>query len=120
LLGESLYDYWSEMVTERLNVMAREANAKYILNLASQEYFGVVDVNNLAVPLINVEFKTQTPTGLRIIAIHAKRARGYMARFVLDNEIDNPERLKEFKENGYVFDPLLSSAGNLVFVSGRV
>lgn len=116
ILGENLYDYWQKEITKQLNVMANDTGAEYILNLASKEYSSVLDMKKLAVPLINVEFKNKGPKGLRTIAIHAKRARGRMARFVLDNEIKNPEKIKDFSENRYMFDAGLSTVDNFVFV----
>ena len=117
LLGESLYDFWRDDVTEQLNEMVAEAGASYILNVASKEYWSVLDMDKLSVPMINVDFKNQTEKGLKIIAIHAKRARGRMARFVLDNEIDSLGELKKFTGNGYAFRGDLSTAENLVFVA---
>lgn len=116
LLGETLYDFWKESVLEKMNQIIHESGAKYLLNMASKEYFSVIDRDQVSVPIIDIEFKTQGPKGLRTIAIHAKRARGAMAGYVLENQLTESHELIKFSFDGYHYSDTLSSETILVFL----
>jgi cytoplasmic iron level regulating protein YaaA (DUF328/UPF0246 family) len=83
--------------------------------LASQEYFGAVDAKKLKVPVITPEFKDFSNGKLKIISFYAKKARGLMARFLVDNNIQTIEDMKLFNAEGYQFDGSLSKGNQLVF-----
>ncbi len=116
LAGETLYDFWREEVSEKLNQIIHDSDTKYLLNVASKEYFKVIDRDQVSVPIIDIDFKTKGPNGLRTIAIHAKRARGGMARYVLDNQLKELHELVKFNFGGYNYAENLSSEKNLVFL----
>ncbi|MEE2643311.1 MAG: peroxide stress protein YaaA [Myxococcota bacterium] len=84
--------------------------------MASKEYAEVVDWSMLPVPLIETRFLEQRGEKLKVIAIHAKRARGMMARFVLEEGIEEPAQLSTFGEGGYAYAPELSEEGKPCFV----
>ncbi len=90
-----------------------------MLNLASNEYVKAVPAERLEMPMITARFQEWRDGKLKTIAFSAKKARGLMARFVVENRIEEPEGLKEFAEAGYGFQPRLSTAENLLFARQR-
>lgn len=110
---KDLYVFWKEKVTHALNEELE--NDSLLINLASQEYFGVVDVKKLKVPVIIPEFKDFKEGKLKIISFFAKKARGLMVRYILDHDIQDVEGLKGFNYEGYIFDASLSTNQKLVF-----
>jgi cytoplasmic iron level regulating protein YaaA (DUF328/UPF0246 family) len=83
--------------------------------LASNEYFSAVDVKKLKVPVITPEFKDYKDGKLKMISFFAKKARGLMVRYIIDNNVETLEELKNFNYEGYAFDANLSSENKLVF-----
>ncbi|NOR27058.1 MAG: peroxide stress protein YaaA [Lutibacter sp.] len=110
---ENLYQFWNESVTESLNEELKEDEV--FINLASNEYFKVIKPNLLKVPVITPVFKDYKNDKLKIISFFAKKARGLMVRFIIDNAIETIEGLKKFNCEGYAFDSNLSSEKELVF-----
>lgn len=101
--GTSLYDYWGDTLAKALNTQANAVGAEYLVNCASQEYFGAVDLKSLKPKVITPQFyelKSGTP---KIVSFFAKKARGAMARFIVENRVDRPEGLKDFDLGGYRF-----------------
>jgi cytoplasmic iron level regulating protein YaaA (DUF328/UPF0246 family) len=111
--AKNLYQYWDTIITETLN---NEFTKEDILvNLASNEYFKVIKPKLLKVPIITPVFKDYKNGNLKIIAFFAKKARGMMVRYIVDNNIEQPEDLKGFNYGGYAFDGNLSTGTELVF-----
>jgi len=110
---KNLYEYWRKTVTEALN--KEMSDDDFLVNLASQEYFKVLDQKALKVPVYNIEFKDYKNGVLKVISLYAKIARGLMTRFIIQNDINTPEELKLFDMNGYRYDENLSSDKKLVF-----
>jgi len=98
---KNLYEFWGDTVTEALNAELEEGET--FLNLASQEYFKVIQPKLLKVPVISPVFKDFKNGKLKIISFFAKKARGSMARYVLDNNIKTLDDLKGFDRDGYGF-----------------
>lgn len=96
---KNLYEFWGNKVTDILNEEL-DTNELF-LNLASQEYFKVVQPNRLKVPIISPVFKDFKNGKLKIIAFFAKKARGSMVRYVIDNNIKTLEGIKGFNYDGY-------------------
>lgn len=109
-----LYSFWSNKITNALNKDLKE-NSGILLNLASMEYFKVIDRKKLKARIINVDFLENRPDGLKSITIYTKKARGLLARFVTENEIEDPEYLKAFDYEGYMFNFELSTENKLIF-----
>ena len=110
---KNLYAYWRDKVTAYLqNEMAPD---EILVNLASQEYFKVIDTKKLNRQIVNIEFKEFKDGKLKTITIYTKMARGNMARFIVLNEVKTVDELKLFNENGYAFDANLSTGNKLVF-----
>jgi cytoplasmic iron level regulating protein YaaA (DUF328/UPF0246 family) len=113
--GKSLYDYWGEQITQRLNDDLKDGGHTELLNLASEEYFKAVKPKALNAPVVEVSFLDEKNGNYKVISFFAKRARGLMARYVLDNNIQRSSDLKDFGVAGYRFSKAESNAGLLVF-----
>ena len=111
--NKNLYDFWKKQLTEDLNKELKDN--ELFINLASNEYFKAIDVKTLKVPVITPEFKDYKNDKLKIISFFAKKARGLMVRYIVDNKVETIEGLKKFNYEGYAFDASLSTATNLVF-----
>lgn len=106
--GEGLYAYWRDRVTTLLAAdLAESPGPPVLLNLASTEYFGVVDTKTLGAKVISPRFldaPQSDPTQLKVISFSAKRARGAMARWLVRERIRSPRKLRDFTELGYAYD----------------
>jgi uncharacterized protein len=114
-IGESknLYEFWKPIVTKALNKELKKD--ELFINLASTEYFSVIDAKTLKVPVITPEFKEYKDGKLKIISFFAKKARGLMVRYILDTNAQTIDDLKGFNAEGYQFDANLSQGNHLVF-----
>jgi len=113
--GESLYDFWGPRVSEALNRAAQGHKDKTLVNCASGEYFGAVDRAALKLPVIACRFLEEKDGEARILSFFAKKARGLMARYAIDNRIDRASDLRSFDSDGYRFVAELSSDEEYVF-----
>ncbi|MBJ10103.1 MAG: peroxide stress protein YaaA [Flavobacteriales bacterium] len=113
--GKNLYDFWNTRITELLNKELELSKSQYLLNLASNEYYKVIQPNGLNATVITPIFKDFKNGQYKIISFFAKRARGMMASFHLKNKINNPEDLKSFNMAGYTFNDDMSNDNQLVF-----
>ena len=111
--SKNLYEFWKETITKHLN--SELENGELFVNLASNEYFEAVDVKKLKVPVITPEFKDYKDGKLKTISFFAKKARGLMVRYIIDNNCETIDDLKNFNCEGYAFDQNLSLANTLVF-----
>jgi cytoplasmic iron level regulating protein YaaA (DUF328/UPF0246 family) len=114
--GSSLYDFWGDRISRQLNADAANHADPTLVNLASQEYFGAVDARVLDLPIVTPQFRENRDGESRIISFFAKKARGAMARFAIDNRIDRAEDLKAFDRDGYRFDPESSTGTDWIFI----
>lgn len=114
--GSSLYDFWGDRISKRLNADAEGHADPTLINLASQEYFGAVDARALKLPVVTCHFREGTTDESRIISFFAKRARGAMARFAVDQRLERAEDLKAFDRDGYRFDRSASNETDWIFI----
>ncbi|MEM9869826.1 MAG: peroxide stress protein YaaA [Pseudomonadota bacterium] len=114
--GQSLYDYWRTDLAKALNAQADAVGTDTLVNCASQEYFGAVPERALKPRVITPVFMEDKGQGPKIVSFFAKRARGAMARHVLDNRVADVDGVKSFTADGYAYQPALSDAARLVFV----
>lgn len=110
---DNLYQFWDKTITNNLN--SELADDELFVNLASNEYFKVIQPKLLKVPVITPVFKDYKNEKLKIISFFAKKARGLMVRYIIDNSIETIEGLKGFNTNGYSFDANLSTGKELIF-----
>ena len=114
--GSSLYDFWGDRLSKQLNADAEGHADPTLVNLASQEYFGAVDARALKLPVVTPHFRETRDGESRIISFFAKRARGAMARFAIDERLDTAEDLKAFDRDGYRFDKAASTETDWIFI----
>ena len=114
--GKNLYEFWGERLTDSLNQCLAEQKNSVLLNLASNEYFKAIKPKQLNGTLINVDFKDLKNDQYKIISFYAKKARGVMARYVIQHKIDSVEALKNFTEQGYYYSAEQSKPDHLVFL----
>lgn len=112
--GKTLYSYWSESVSK--NIENEIAPKGYLLNLASDEYFKLIDLKNFNRKILHFKFFQSKGKELKSIPTFSKQARGSMARFVIESNAKSIETLKQFKEEGYSFNEKLSDENTFVFV----
>ena len=99
--SKNLYDFWKENVTKSL---VNEVNENdIIVNLASNEYFSVIDQSLISNTIVSPQFKDFKNGKLKIISFYAKKARGLMTRFLIDNEINSLSDIESFNSSGYMF-----------------
>ncbi len=113
--GATLYDFWSDRIAKALNADGRGHEERTLVNLASQEYFGAVDVRALKLKLLTISFREEQDDQSRVIAVFAKKARGLMARYATLNRIDRVEGLRDFNLADYTFREAASSPAEWVF-----
>lgn len=113
--GKDLYVFWKEAITSYFNKEFDKASNKVLLNLASNEYFSVIDVRKLKAQVVTPVFKEYRQGTYKNIIIYSKRARGLMTRFIIENEIDTTEELKNFVVEDYEFNESLSNETEFVF-----
>ena len=113
--GENLYKFWGNELSKSLSIELENHNEKYIINCASVEYFKSVNNEALVAEIITPIFKEIKNGKVRIISIFAKKARGMMARFIIKNQINNPNDIMDFNYGGYSYDKTLSSYNSPVF-----
>lgn len=113
--GASLYDFWGPRIAETLNAAAAGHKDRTLVNCASGEYFAAVDRAALKLPVVSCRFLEEKDGEARVISFFAKRARGAMARYAIDNRIERAPDLRAFDAEGYRFQPHLSSDEEFVF-----
>ena len=112
---KNLYDFWGNLLTEKLNEEIQSHDEKTIVNLASNEYFKAIKPKELRANVISPQFKDAKNGQYKLIMTFAKLARGYMSRYIIVNKIEKAEDLLGFDLNGYVYNPSLSSENEPVF-----
>jgi cytoplasmic iron level regulating protein YaaA (DUF328/UPF0246 family) len=113
--GADLYDFWRPVVARYLNQALMADVSPVVVNLASQEYFKAVDTKALKARVIECVFEDWKTDRFKIISFHAKRARGLMARFAVDERINTPGGLERFNYEGYQLDEAGSKPDRLLF-----
>jgi cytoplasmic iron level regulating protein YaaA (DUF328/UPF0246 family) len=118
--GKNLYQFWGAQIADYLNARAAAEVSPVIVNLASEEYFKAVDRKALKARVVTCVFEEFRGDKYKIISFTAKRARGLMARYAIENSLTTVDMLKGFEAEGYGFDAAASALDRLVFRRGRV
>jgi len=113
--GKQLYDFWGERITQALNAALAEQGDDVLINLASNEYFRSVQPKKLNATIYTPQFKDEKNGQYKMISFFAKKARGRMAAWLLQNDVRQPNDLRDFDVDGYAFNSALSSGQTLVF-----
>ena len=116
--GSDLYAFWGDKITKNVNQAIEENQHKYLINLASAEYSGVLDTTKIKCRIVTPFFKDFSNGEYRFLTVYGKKARGTMARFIIKNRLEDVESLKLFDEDGYNFNHLMSTENNWVFTRG--
>mgnify|MGYP001191903858 FL=1 len=114
--GNNLYEFWGSKVTELVNDLAMDNRSKAIVNLASVEYFSVLKTDQINLPIINPVFKDYKNGQYKIVSFFAKKARGLMSRFIIQNKIKKFEDLMDFNLDGYRYSKKESKENSPVFL----
>lgn len=112
---KTLYEYWDRKILDLLLGDLKAQGDDIIVNLASNEYFKSIDKKDIPARVVNVEFKDFKSGKYKIVSFYAKKARGLMSRFIIENQLSKPEDLQGFDYEGYYFDPEASSENLYAF-----
>ena len=116
--GANLYDYWRDGPAKALNAQGEAVGSDVLINCASQEYFGAVQPKALNLRVITPQFMEDKGDGKgpKIVSFFAKKARGAMARFIIQNRLTTADSIRDFDTGGYAFDAAASTEDRPVFV----
>jgi len=117
--GKNLYEFWGSRITDGLNQQLKKIKSDYLINLASNEYFKSVKPKELNAEIITPEFKEYKGGQYKMIGIYAKKARGALSRYIIQNQLSDPEDIKYFNEDGYTFNKNLSQGDKMVFTRAK-
>lgn len=110
--GKDLYKFWGDKISKRIN----ELEDDLVINLASNEYFKAVNKNALNAKVVDINFKEDKDGKVKVIGIYAKKARGMMARYIVENKVKDLDEIKKFNSSGYKFSPEESDDEQLTFI----
>ncbi|RPE62920.1 hypothetical protein EDD53_2959 [Pacificibacter maritimus] len=113
--GKTLYAFWGDKIAKSLNETAKAAGADFVVNCASTEYFSAVNQDALKPKVITPVFLERKDGTEKVISFYAKKARGAMARFIVENRVLDPKGLQDFDAGGYVYQAAQSDAKTVVF-----
>ncbi|WP_054178455.1 peroxide stress protein YaaA [Trabulsiella odontotermitis] len=113
--GKDLYQFWGDTITSKLNEALNAQGDDIVINLASDEYFKSVKPKLLKGSIIKPVFLDEKNGKFKVISFYAKKARGLMSRYIIENRLTKPEQLTGFNSEGYFFDGDASANGELVF-----
>jgi len=114
--GASLYEYWGKKLSETLNKQAKENDTQVLVNCASNEYFNAIHLASLSLKVVTPIFMERKDNKEKIVSFYAKKARGAIARFVIQNRLTEIDKLKYFNAWGYAYQPDQSDDKKLVYV----
>lgn len=114
--GKNLYEFWDMQLTDALNKELADEKEPMLINLASNEYFKAVKVKQLQAEIITPIFKDWKNGQYKMISFYAKKARGLMAAYIIQNRLSDPEQLKSFDTEGYYFSEEQSKGNEWVFL----
>lgn len=114
--GVDLYSFWKEKITDFFNKEIGDHKDNTLINLASNEYFSAIDKDKFKGRIITPMFKEYRNGNYKIIGIYAKKARGAMAKYIVENEINSPKHIKNFNQHEYKYNEKLSTDSEWIFV----
>jgi len=113
--GRDLYSFWGDKIRQSLEGEPALKDG-VLINLASNEYFKAVDAKKLKATIITPAFKDWKNGQYKMISFYAKKARGLMSRYIIDQQINTPEKLKQFDSDGYRYSEEMSQKNDWVFI----
>ncbi|WAT00213.1 peroxide stress protein YaaA [Rouxiella chamberiensis] len=118
--GSNLYHFWGDLLTEKLNAILKQQGDNLLVNLASDEYFKAVKPSKLEGEIIKPVFLDEKNGQFKVISFYAKKARGLMSRFIIQERLTQRKQLQEFDLEGYQFDSARSQGNELVFTRADI
>ncbi|HKL34286.1 MAG TPA: peroxide stress protein YaaA [Tangfeifania sp.] len=116
--ANNLYEFWNPQLSEKVREAVEESGSGVLINLASKEYFKSIDTKILRKEIITPEFRDMKNGHYKIISVYAKKARGMMTRFIIENDIKKVTDLQAFDMDGYNYNPGMSKTNRPVFTRG--
>ncbi|TDG15719.1 peroxide stress protein YaaA [Seongchinamella unica] len=113
--GKNLYEFWGDDINQAINKQLEKSGSPVLVNLASNEYFKSVKARQLDAEIITPVFKDLKNGKYKVISFYAKKARGQMARFIIEKELNDPAGIKQFRKDGYRYNKAESTAHEWVF-----
>jgi len=113
--GKNLYEFWGSIITDAINKQLKASKSGHLINLASNEYFKSVKTKEVNAEIITPAFKEYKNGEYKMIGIYAKKARGMLSRYIIQNQLSDPEDIKNFDLDGYKFNSKVSKGNNWVF-----
>jgi cytoplasmic iron level regulating protein YaaA (DUF328/UPF0246 family) len=113
--GKNLYEFWGNTLTDGLNAQLKKIKSEHLINLASNEYFKAVKPKQINGEVITPAFKEYKNGDYKMIGFYAKKARGLLSRYIIQNQLSDVEDIKSFDVEGYKFNKSLSKGNNWVF-----
>jgi len=113
--AHNLYQFWQKKITSKIRENLDNSGSSLLINLASVEYFKSIDLKKLKAEIVTPEFREAKEGTYKMVSFFAKKARGMMTRFILQNAIDSEEQLHAFDSDGYCYNGSLSEKGRPVF-----
>ena len=117
--GANLYEFWGDDIAQSLNKAIGKSGSKVLVNLASNEYYKSVKAKSLDADIVTPVFKDLKSGKYRVISFFAKKARGQMARYIIDHALNDPEGMKKFRKDGYKYNRSESTAREWVFTRDK-
>lgn len=114
--GSHLYAFWRDLISKTINERLSSQDNPIVINLASEEYFKSVDLKQLHAPVIHINFYELKNNELKIIGVHAKKARGLMAKYIIQNQINSIDGLSMFHDLGYCFKARANDPSQMDFI----
>ncbi len=114
---KNLYQFWQQKITDFINNELKEDDG-ILVNLASNEYFKAINKKELKGEVVTCNFKDKKADTYKIVMMYAKKARGEMARYIIQNKLSKQEELQTFDKNGYIFNPRMSTENEFIFTRG--
>ena len=114
----NLYEFWGKKITTKIRKELDNSGSNLLVNLASVEYFKAIDTKKLKAEIVTPEFKEGKNGTYQMVSLFAKKARGMMTRFILQNGITFENELRAFDSEGYCCNNNLSKPGRPVFTRG--
>lgn len=113
--GKNLYEFWGNTLTDGLNAQLKKIKSEHLINLASNEYFKAVKPKQINGEVITPAFKEYRNGDYKMIGFYAKKARGLLSRYIIQNQLSDVEDIKSFDVEGYKFNKSQSKGNSWVF-----
>ena len=114
--ANELYSFWGTLITSMIKSDMRKVNSDVLINLASNEYYKAIDTKKIKARIITPNFREDKDGELKFYPVFGKKARGLMSRYIIDNQISDPEDLKGFNYENYYYDERNSTEDEMMFI----